>query len=165
MAPDNAEAPVRANAFGCITIPFLLIALVPLAWGARASWQDGQLLRVGEVVEGRVIELRHVPSNPTSRSRRSSTSSAVATFTTRAGETRTMVSSVNRGPAPWAVGDTVDIVYDPADPARVDLLSELEGWRRWLAIWCVVAAVPAAIASLPVVLLVRQRREQRLSAH
>ena len=51
---------VRPNAFGCITIPFLLVALIPLGYGARSQWSNGTLMREGEVVEGRVVELeRH----------------------------------------------------------------------------------------------------------
>ena len=161
MTTTTAETPVRANAFGCITLPFLLIACIPLAWGARASWMDGQLMRTGVVVPGRVIELRYVADNPSKRSGRGSAQSPVATFATREGEQRTVVGSVNRYPAPWRVGETVDVVYDAADPARADLLSEVSGWRRWFAIWCAVALLPAAIASLPVVLLIRQRRAQR----
>jgi hypothetical protein len=154
---------VRSSSFGCITVPFLLIALVPLLWGARASWQDGQLLRNGEVAEGRVLELRHVPSNPTVGMERTSTSSPVVSYTTQRGEPRTVIGSVNRGPAPWKVGDVVDVTYDPSNPDRADLNSELDHWLWWLVIWCVVAAVPAAFALLPVLLLVRQRRAQRMS--
>jgi hypothetical protein len=162
-ATNPAKTPVHASAFGCITIPFLLIAAIPLAWGARAQWANGVLARQGETVAGRVTELRYVASNPSvSRqgSRRSSTGgeSPVVTYTTRAGGQRTAIGSVNRYPAPWAVGDTVEVVYDPADPARADLRSELDGWGLWFGIWCAVAAVPAAIALLPVVLLIRQRR-------
>ena len=129
-----AGSGVKPHAFGCITVPFLLIALVPLAWGARSQWTKGALLRGGDTVPGTVIELRHVPENPTSRSGRRSSSSAVATFVTRGGERRTLVSSVNRGPAPWKVGDVVDVVYDPTGPGHADLRSELEGWRLWLGI-------------------------------
>ncbi len=67
-----------------------------------------------------------------------------------------MTGSVNRYPVPWSVGDTVEVVYDPARPERADLKSELDGWMLWLAIWCVVAAVPVVIAMLPVVLFLRQ---------
>ena len=169
--PSNpADTPVSPSAFGCITLPFLLIAFIPLAWGARANWANGQLARDGEVVPGRVIELRYVPGNPSVVSRRTSRGSGgggespVVTFTTRAGEQRTMVGSVNRYPAPWTTDQTVDVVYDRANPVRADLLSEVAGWRLWFGIWCAVAALPAAIAVLPVALLVRQRRAQRHSA-
>lgn len=79
-------------------------------------------------------------------------------FNTRAGETRTAVGSVNRSPASWTVGGLVDVVYDPGNPARVDLVSEVEGGPMWFAIWCAVAVLPFAIAMAPVALLVRQRR-------
>ena len=161
MTTTKAETPVSASAFGCITIPFLLIACIPLAWGARASWMDGQLMRNGVVVPGRVTELRYVAENASKRIDRGSPESPVATFTTREGEQRTVVGSVNRSPAPWRVGETVDVVYDAANPARADLLSEVSGWRVGFAIWCAVALLPAAIASLPVMLLIRQRRSQR----
>lgn len=169
MPTNQADTPVRANAFGCITVPFLLIALIPLAWGARSSWMDGQLARDGEVVPGRVIEVRYVPSNSSvsavkTRGGSPRGESPVVTFTTRAGETRTAVGSVNRHPAPWAVGQTVDIVYDPINPDRADLRTEVDGWRLWFGIWCAVAALPAAIAFLPVALLIRQRRAQQRSA-
>jgi len=157
-AGSTAESRVQPNAFGCLTVPFLLIALVPLGWGARSQWTKGALLRSGEAVTGTVVELRHVPGNPISRSGRRSSSSAVATFATRGGERRTLVSSVNRGPAPWKVGDVVDVVYDPADSQRADLRSELEGWRRWFAIWVAVSLLPLAIAAAPVVLWLRERR-------
>lgn len=166
MQTSSANSPqtrVHASAFGCITLPFLLIALIPLAWGARAQWANGELARRGDVVQGRVIELRYVAGNSTV-ARRSSTSggaggvSPVVTFTTRAGEERSMVGSTNRYPAPWAAGDMVDVVYDPANPGRADLRSEIAGWSLWFGIWCAVAALAAAIASLPVVLWLRQRR-------
>lgn len=169
MPANQTDTPVRASAFGCITVPFLVIASIPLAWGARANWSNGQLARSGEVVPGRVIELRYVEGNSSvaRSSRRGSSArgeSPVVTFTTRAGEASTAVGSVNRYPAPWAVGETVDVVYDPANPGRADLRTEVAGWRLWFGIWCAVAAVPAVIALLPVALLIRQRRAQRRSA-
>jgi hypothetical protein len=164
MPTHETDTPVRANAFGCITVPFLLIACIPLAWGARASWLDGQLARSGEVVPGRVIELRYVPGNSSVSWRRASGGSPVVTFTTRAGEARTAVGSVNRHPAPWVVGETVDVVYDPDNPARADLRTEIAGWRLWIGIWCAVAALPAMIAFLPVAMIIRQRRSQPRSA-
>ena len=161
------DAGVKASAYGCITIPFLLIACIPLAWGARGSWDDGQLARDGVVVPGRVVELRHVPGNPSISSFESgsrSQQSAVATFTTRAGESRTLVSSVNRSPAPWKVGETVEVVYEPAEPGRADLRSELANWRLWFGIWCAVALLPVAIASLPIVMAIRHRRKRQVAA-
>ena len=147
---------VQPNAFGCITIPFLLIALIPLGWGGRSQWSNRALLRDGEVVEGRVIELDHMPGNPSMRNGRGSAKSPVVTFTTTTGLAQRMTGRVNRYPVPWSIGDTVDVVYDPADPARADLKSELDGWVFWLVTWCVVAAVPVIIAMLPVVLYLRQ---------
>src|SRR5262245_22210784 len=145
----HARTPVKASAFGCITVPFLLIAMIPLAWGARSQWSNGRLARDGEVVQGRVVELRYVPSNPSTSSGRRSAQSPVVSFTTRAGEARTAVGSVNRGPAPWTVGETVEVVYDRANPERADLVSEVSGWRIWFGIWCAVAALPAALALAP----------------
>jgi hypothetical protein len=75
-----------------------------------------------------------------------------------------VVGSVNRYPAPWAVGETVEVVYDPANPHRADLRTEVAGWHLWIAIWCLVAAVPAMIGFLPIALLIRQRRALRGSA-
>jgi hypothetical protein len=165
VATEQAETRVGASAFGCITVPFLIITVIPLAWGARVNWENGELARIGEIVQGRVIELRYVPDNPTvirrgtSRGRRAGGGqSPVVTFTTRAGEPRTAVGSINRSPAAWEVGQAVEVVYDPANPARADLLSEIDGWRLWLWIWCAVAIIPAAVALLPVALLIRQRR-------
>jgi hypothetical protein len=158
----GTDTRVHGSAFGCITIPFLLIAIVTLAWGGRTQWANGVLARTGDVVPGRVIELRFVASNPSAgestRGGRARGESPVVTFTTRAGETRSVVGSVNRHPAPWAVGQVVEVVYDPANPSRADLRTEVTGWRLWFGIWCAVAAVPAAIACLPFVLLLRQRR-------
>ena len=57
-----------------------------------------------------------------------------------------------------AVGDVVEVVYDPANPSRADVRTEVTGWRLWFGLWCAVAALPAAIACLPFVMLVRQRR-------
>jgi hypothetical protein len=157
MSTTGTGTPVRASAFGCITLPFLLIAGIPLVWGARHSWLDGQLARDGEVVPARVIALRHVPRNPSARTSTSGRAeSPVVMFNTRAGETRTAVGSVNRSPDTWKVGGIVDVVYDPANPARVDLVSEVEGWRTRFAIWCAVALLPFAIAMAPVALLIRQ---------
>ena len=168
MSTNQGDAPVHASAFGCITVPFLLIALIPLAWGARANWLNGQLARDGDVVTGRVIELRYEPANgsvvrqPT-RGGSARGTSPVVTFTTRSGEERTVVGSVNRLPAPWVVGQAVDVVYDPVDPGRADLRTEIAGWRLWFAIWCAAAALLAVIALLPVALLIRQRRAHRRS--
>jgi hypothetical protein len=157
-AAPQTSMRVQKNALGCITIPFLLIAMIPLAWGARNQWANGTLMRTGEVVPGRVTELRYVPSNSSTRGGRGSANSPVVAYTTRAGEVRSMVGSVNRYPAPWAVGDTVDVVYFPANPDRVDLVSEVSGWVFWFVIWCAVALVPLAIAILPVVLKLREGR-------
>jgi hypothetical protein len=158
----DTDTRVNASAFGCITIPFLLIAIITLAWGGRTQWAKGGLARTGDVVPGRVIELRFVASNPavaeSTRGGSARGESPVVRFTTRAGEERSVVGSVNRHPAPWAVGQVVEVVYDPANPSRADLRTEVTGWSLWFAIWCAVAAVPAAIACLPFVLLLRQRR-------
>ncbi len=163
---ENAEgiagSGVRPSAFGCITVPFLLLALVPLLWGARSQWAKGALLRGGETVAGTVVELRHVPENPTAtrgtRRSRHAGRCAVFDFTTRSGERRTAVSSVNRYPEPWTPGETVNVVYDPADPARADVRSELTGWPLWFGIWCGTALLPLAIAAAPAVLVLRDRR-------
>jgi uncharacterized protein DUF3592 len=150
-----AGSGVRPHAIGCITVPFLLIALVPLLWGARSQWTKGALLRGGENVPGTVVELRFVPGNPSVRLGKGSGSTPVFRFTPRGGSERTVVGGVNRFPAPWRVGQTVDVVYDPVDPAHADLRSELEGWLFWFAVWCAVAVLPLAIAAAPVVLAVR----------
>lgn len=158
----SAQGGVHASAYGCITVPFLLIALVTLLWGARTHWAKGELLRGGQAVSGRVTELRYVASNPSVaenvRGGKGSGQSPVVAFTTRTGEARSMVGSVNRHPAPWTVGQVVDVVYDPADPGRADVRTELEGWSLWFGFWCAVAAVPAVIAFLPVALRLRERR-------
>jgi hypothetical protein len=161
-ATEAAESRVRPSAFGCITIPFLLLALVPLAWGARSQWTKGALLRRGEVVPGTVTELRYVAGNSSvaRQSHRGGTSSGrspVVAFTTRAGQTLSCVGSVNRYPVPWTVGEKVDVVYDPAAPERADLKSELASWGLWFAVWCAVALLSLAIASAPVVLWLRGR--------
>jgi hypothetical protein len=36
---------VCASPFGCITVPFLLIAIIPLAWVSGANWMNGELAR------------------------------------------------------------------------------------------------------------------------
>jgi hypothetical protein len=170
MPTPETETPVRANAFGCLTVPLLLIAMIPLAWGARSNWENGRLAREGIVVPGRVIELRHVPGNPSISGVRwrgqatGSSASPVVTFMTRAGEARTAIGSVNRKPAPWTVGQTVDVAYDPANPSRADVVSELTNWRFWFVIWCMVALLPAAIAFAPVFLLIRQRRRSAVKS-
>jgi Protein of unknown function (DUF3592) len=165
-AAKGPDTRVHPSAFGCITVPFLLIAIVPLAWGARTQWAKGELARNGDLVPGRVIELRFVASNPavtqsTRGGGRARGESPVVTFTTRAGEARTLVGSVNRHPAPWIVGQVVEVVYDPANPSRADVRTEVTSWRLWFGIWCAVAALPAAIACAPVVMLLRQRRGGR----
>ena len=119
-------------------------------------------MRGGEVVSGRVTELRFVASNPaagqqSSRGGQARGESPVVAYTTRAGEQRSMIGSVNRYPAPWKIGDTVDVVYDPANPDRADLRTEVAGWRLWFGIWCAVAVLPAAFAMVPIVLRLRQR--------
>lgn len=157
-----AGSGVKPSAFGCITVPFLLVALVPLAWGARAQWANGALLRGGETVPGIVTELRYVPGKPAvtrgTRHSKHSGQCAVVDFTTRGGERRSVVSGVNRHPQPWKPGDVVDVVYDAADPARADLRTELTGWTLWFAVWCGVALVPLAIAAAPLVLVLKDRR-------
>ncbi len=166
VSANGPQTSVQANAFGCITVPFLLIALVPLAWGARMQWERGELARHGEVVPGRVTELRFVASNPavvvqSTRGGSARGESPVVAFTTRAGERHSVVGGVNRRPAPWAVGEIVDVVYDPANPARADVRTEVTGWRLWFVFWCAISALPAAVASLPVVLRFRERRTRR----
>jgi hypothetical protein len=157
-ARSTAASRVQPSAFGCLTVPFLLIALVPLGWGARSQWTKGALLRSGATARGTVVELRHVPGNPSVRMGKGSVSSPIVRFTARGGEDRTVVGSTNRHPAPWRVGDAVDVVYDADRPERADLRSELEGWGFWFAIWCAVALLPLAIAAAPVVLWLRERR-------
>src|SRR5690242_19978004 len=126
-----AGSGVKPSAFGCITVPFLLIALVPLLWGARSQWSKGALLRSGGTVPGTVTELRYVPEKPAATQGGNRMGGhhrgqcAVFDFTTRSGERRTAVSSVNRYPEPRKPGENLNVVYDPAQPARADLRSEL----------------------------------------
>jgi len=157
-ASGVAGSGVKPHAFGCITVPFLLIALIPLAWGARSQWTKGALLRSGATVPGTVVELRYVPENPSTRLGKGSAQTPIYRFTPRGGGERTAVGHVNRYPAPWKVGDVVDVVYDPADPERADLRSELEGWSFRFAVWCLVALLPLAIAAAPLLLVLRHRR-------
>jgi hypothetical protein len=157
-ADGTAGSGVKSSAFGCITVPFLLIALVPLAWGARSQWANGALLRTGATARGTVVELRHVPGNPSVRMGKGSVYSPIVRFTPRGGQERTVVGSTNRYPAPWKVGDVVEVLYDPDHPERADLRSELAGWGFWFGVWCAVALLPLAMASAPVVLWLRERR-------
>jgi hypothetical protein len=157
-AGSAAESRVQPSAFGCLTVPFLLVALVPLGWGARSQWSKGALLRSGATAPGTVVELRRVPEQPSVRMGKGSVSSPFVRFTPRSGPERIVVGSTNRYPAPWKVGDTVDVVYDADHPERADLRSELEGWRFWFGVWCAVALLPLAIAAAPVVLWLRQSR-------
>jgi hypothetical protein len=164
MATESAgpTSRVQPSAYGCITVPFLLLTALVLGWGARNQWANGDLARHGDVVPGLVTELRYVASNPgtgtqSSRGGQSRGSSPVVTFTTRTGEQLTMIGSVNRYPPPWRVGETIDVIYDPANPARADLRSEVSGWVFWFGFWCVFAAVPLAIAMLPIVMRLRER--------
>ena len=156
MAVATDTARVQSSAFGCITVPFLLAAILVLAWGGRASWMRGELGRQGVRTTGEVIELRRVPGNPSVSTRKTSSASAVVRFTTADGRVHVAVSSVNRAPIPWAVGDAVEIVYDRANPVRADLRSETDGWVLWFVIWCFVAAVFVAIAAIPVVMKLRE---------
>jgi hypothetical protein len=163
MTANGTDTRVHASAYGCITVPFLLIAIITLGWGARTQWTNGDLARNGEAVPGRVIELRFVASNPavvvqSSRVGNARGESPVVTFTTRAGEERSMVGSVNRRPAPWAVGDVVEVVYDSTNPSRADLSTEIAGWSLWFGIWCAVATLFVAIAGLPIVMRLREQR-------
>lgn len=166
MPPSPSATRVHSSAFGCITIPFVLVAAVALGWGARENWTRGELLRHGTIVRGRVTELRFVAGNPAvvEQSRRSGNArgeSPVVAFTTRDGEARTAIGSTNRAPAPWSIGDTVAIVYDPRDATRADLVSEVEGWRLWFGVWCAVALIPLAVALFPVLFYLRDRRKPR----
>lgn len=145
-------------------MPFLLLALVTLAWGGRARWEAGALARYGEVVQGRVIDVRYVPGNPavarqSSRRGQARGESPVVSYTTRAGEPRTLIGSVNRYPVPWKAGDAIEVVYDPANPQHADVRAEVTGWVLWFVIWCTLAALLMAIASLPIILRLRERRE------
>lgn len=160
---------MHRSAYGCITIPFLLLAVLVLAWGARNQWVKGDLARTGTVVRGVVTDLRFVASNPAagtqgSRGGQSRGESPVVLFRTESGESKVMTGSVNRYPPPWTVGEHVDVVYDPADPARADLVSEVSGWAFWFGFWCVAALVPLAIAALPVILRLRERNASAVSS-
>lgn len=157
-AGRTAGSRVQPSAFGCLTLPFLLIALVPLLWGARSQWTKGALLRSGATARGTVVELRRVPGSPSVRMGKGSASSPVVRYTPPSGGERIVVGSTNRYPAPWRVGDAVDVVYDPDRPERADLRSELTGWGFWFGVWCAVALLPLGIAAAPVVLWLRERR-------
>ena len=150
---------------GCITIPFLALAAVPLAWGGRARWSEGALLRHGVIVQGRVTELRYVPGNPSmTRSGRNRSralgDSPVFEFTTRTGVTLTAVGSMNRKPPAFAVGEVVEVAYDPADPRRANVVRELQHWRFWFVVWCSIATALAAVSLAPILLWRRQLRRQ-----
>jgi hypothetical protein len=145
---------------GCITIPLLILAAVPLSWGARNRWRDGVLLRNGVAVSGRVTDVRYAPDKPsitfTGRQGRGSKGrSPVVEFTTRTGETRTAIGSINRDPPEYKVGDVAEVLYDPDDPRRADVRSELRRWRFWFSIWTALGLALAALAFSPILLHAR----------
>src|SRR5262245_29553480 len=140
---------------GCITVPLLILAAIPLSWGARNRWRDGALLRNGVAVSGHVIELRYAADKPsitfTGRHGRGPKGrSPVVEFTTRTGETRTAIGSINRDPPEYRVGDVAEVLYDPDDPSRADVRSELRRWRFWFSIWTALGLVLAALAFSPI---------------
>ncbi len=167
MEVDAARAPQNLRGgIGCITVPFLVLAAVPLLWGARNRWADGALLRNGVAVEGRVTELRRDPGNAsitrTGRHGRGGNGrSPVVEYRTTNGERRVAVGSLNRDPPEYAVGDPAVVVYDPADPSRADVRTELARWSFWFTIWTAVALVLVAIALAPFLVWWLEKRRGR----
>jgi len=51
------------------------------------------------------------------------------TFTATDGKSHTVTPSLNESPAPYKIGDSVSVVYNPADPNDASISSAKEMWR------------------------------------
>jgi hypothetical protein len=89
---------------------FLTIGAIMLA-GTFYLYQNQQdFLKKANTVQGTVIEL------VANRSDNSTTYTPVVAFKTKKGEEITYTSSVSSNPPSYSEGETVEILYDPADP-------------------------------------------------
>ncbi len=89
---------------------FLTIGALMLA-GAFYFYQDRQtFLKKAEIVQGTVVELI------SKRSDNSTTYAPLVSFTTKAGNKIEFTSAVSSNPPSYSEGESVEVLYDPADP-------------------------------------------------
>ena len=89
---------------------FITIGALMLA-GAFYFYQDRQaFLKKAETVQGTVVELI------SKRSDNSTTYAPVVSFTTKAGNKIEFTSSVSSNPPSYSEGESVEVLYDPAEP-------------------------------------------------
>jgi Protein of unknown function (DUF3592) len=101
----------------------LAIGIGLLAAGAATFVHTLRFVQGAERATGTVIELSEETD-----SEGDVTFHPVVRFTTAEGRTVEFVSSSGRSPAPWSVGDRVEVLYDPDDPKDAELSGFFDLW-------------------------------------
>ncbi|MFH6968050.1 DUF3592 domain-containing protein [Flavobacterium sp. FlaQc-28] len=101
---------------------FLTIGALMLA-GAFYFYQDRQtFLKKAETVQGTVVELI------SKRSDNSTTYAPLVSFTTKAGNKIEFTSAVSSNPPSYSEGESVEVLYDPADPKDASIKGFASLW-------------------------------------
>ena len=106
---------------GCVWALLNLMALVFFGVAGYFGWQSWELTQNGETTTGVVVGLDESDSD-------GSTVYAFIVEYVAADQRHTYSSSNYSSPPSYAVGDEVELLYDPADPKQVVINSWLELW-------------------------------------
>ena len=135
---------ILLGGFGFILLPILMISLPFFcvgAWEGAEVWQDSQtfITTEGEVIHNTLITSQD-SQDPTLES---STYHPVVRFTTTAGETKTFTAGGGSYPAKYEIGETVTVMYNPADPSE----AQIKSWELWFVptLFMVIGLLPPLV--------------------
>lgn len=100
------------------------VGLAALLFGVGWGWQHYQFQHHGVRAEGRVVALVDTDSSTYPQ----------VEFTTNRGEAQRFRGGIGSSPPDYAVGDKVEVIYDPAQPREAIIASFGELWLAPLAL-------------------------------
>ena len=127
------------------TVVGLLLGLLFAGTGGWAHWRAMFFYKTALRTQGQVVDLVELASADAAEpDPREGYSHPIVSFAPRADCTVRFQSAVGSRPPAYRIGDTVPVVFQPADPqdARIDNF-----WGRWIcALLCAVGVLIIALA-------------------
>lgn len=133
MAQANAGSPTL----------LLLVGLALMGAGGYLANRSKTLVEKGEVGEGTVIALRPVRPNEID-----SSYGPVVRFRLRDGEERTFETGQGSSPPAFRIGERVEVLYDPRNPAKAMTRAPFQLWGWPIIIGAIGLALAVGAVSL-----------------
>ena len=119
------------------TTVFMSIGAALIGFGCLLQWERSQLLATGQRVNGVLVGLEKLERDP-EKNRSDKAVVPIVRFTTGAGQEVTVRGSTwQRFQANYQAGDTVAVIYDPAQPQNARMDTFVEIWFAPLMLWLV----------------------------